>query len=219
MSLFDDLKIQAQKAFEAQTSTDILSAEELSERNAVLKKIYDYWREFVELVKVIQPDFPHAISLPSIGDMSGLKVLGPFCDCRHKSQITQNIIDEIDYVTLYFFYRAPQAFSFKKEVGALVTRVKDLLWRYGIVHTAEDVKNDKERIIAVDFNIPWQVKSSVTVTPLSQSKVLHFSLKNVGKLGEMELEMPFEKIDSEFLDELSKLVLGQENRFWKLAKF
>ena len=219
MSLFDDLKIQAQKALEAQTTTDILSAEEISDRNGKLKEINSYWREFVELIKVIQPDFPQTISLPSIGDMSGLKVLSPFFDCRHKSQITQNIIDEIDYISLYFFYRAPQAFSFQKEVGALVTRVKDLLWRYGIVHTSEDVKNEQERIIAVDFNIPWQVKGSVTITSLAQSKGLHFSLKNVGKLGEMELEMPFEKINSEFLDELSKLILGQENRFWKLAKF
>jgi hypothetical protein len=219
MSLFDDLKIQAQKALEAQTTTDTLSAEVISDRNTKLKEIHDYWREFVDLIKVIQPDFPDAISLPSIGDMSGLKILNPFYDCRHKSQITQSIIDEIDYVVLYFFYRAPQAFTFKKEVGALVTRVKDVLWRYGIVHTVEDIKNAQERIVEVNFNIPWQVKGSVTVTPFAQSKALHFSLKNIGKLGEVELEMPFEKIDREFLDELSKLLLGQENRFWKLAKF
>ena len=164
MSLFDDLKIQAQKALEAQTSTDILSAEELSERNAVLKKIYDYWREFVDLVKVIQPDFPHAISLPSIGDMSGLKVLGPFSDCRHKSQITQSIIDEIDYVTLYFFYRAPQAFSFKKEVGALVTRVKDLLWRYRdrTFYLPGDIKIYRYNAFFIVFNIFGSVHNAIT---------------------------------------------------------
>ena len=202
----------------SQSNTDILSAEDKANRNAKLKEVFDYWREFVELVKVIKPDFTETITLPTIGDMSGFKLLSPFCDCRHKSQINQSFIDEIDYVSLFFFYQAPQAFTFKKEVGALVTRVKDLLWRYGIMHTAEDIKNAQERITAVNFNIPWQVKGQITVTPISQTKALHFSLKNVGKLGEIELEMPFEKIDSEFLDELSKLVLGQENRFWLLAK-
>ena len=219
MSLFDDLKIQAQKALEEQTNTANLSAEEITARNAKLKQIYDYWREFVELIKVIQPDFPESITLPSIGDMTGFKVISPFSDYRLKSQVNQTFLDEIDYVTIFFFYRAPQVFVFKKEVGAIALRVKDLLWRYGIVHTAEDIKNAQERTIQVNFNIPWQVKGSVTVTPVPQSKTLHFSLKNIGKLGEMELEMPFDEIDTIFLDELAKLLLGQPNNFWKLSKF
>jgi len=33
------------------------------------------------------------------------------------------------------------------------------------------------------------------------------------------LEMPFDQVDATFLDELSKLLLGQDNFFWKLAKF
>ena len=219
MSLFDDLKIQAQKALEEQTTTAVLSAEEMRERNAKLKEIYEYWREFVELIKVIQPDFPEVINLPSIGDMTGLKILSPYSDYRLKAQVNQSFSDEIEYVTIFFFYRAPQLFSFKKEVGAIANRVKDLLWRYGIVHTAEGIKNEQERIVEIDFSIPWQVKGAVTVTPLPQSKALHFSLKNIGKLGETELEMPFDQIDTIFLDELSKLLLGQTNDFWKLAKF
>jgi hypothetical protein len=87
------------------------------------------------------------------------------------------------------------------------------------VHTAEDVKNEQGRAVAVSFTIPWQVKGSVFVTPLPDSNVLHFSLKNIAKLGEMELEMPFDQVDATFLDEFSKLLLGQENSFWKLAKF
>jgi hypothetical protein len=35
----------------------------------------------------------------------------------------------------------------------------------------------------------------------------------------MEVEMPFDQVNSVFLDELSKLLLGQESGFWKLAKF
>ena len=219
MSLFDDLKIQAQKALEEQTTTAVLSAEEMRERNAKLKEIYEYWREFVELIKVIQPDFPEVINLPSIGDMTGLKILSPYSDYRLKAQVNQSFSDEIEYATIFFFYRAPQLFSFKKEVGAIANRVKDLLWRYGIVHTAEGIKNEQERIVEIDFSIPWQVKGAVTVTPLPKSKALHFSLKNIGKLGETELEMPFDQIDTIFLDELSKLLLGQTNDFWRLAKF
>ncbi len=219
MSLFDDLKIQAQKALEKQTIVANLSAEQMASRNAKLKEIYEYWREFVELIKVIQPDFPQVIVLPSVGDMSGLKVLSPYSDCRLKTQANQSFSDEIDYVTILFFYQAPQHFSLRKEVGAIANRVKDLLWRYGIVHNVEDIKNEQERITEIDFNIPWQVKGAVTVTPLPQSSALHFSLKNIGKLGETELEMPFDQINTIFLDELSKLLLGQSNGFWKLAKF
>ena len=141
MSLFDELKIQAQKALEDQTAIAVLSADEMAARNAKLKQIYDYWREFVELIKVIQPHFSEPVTLPGIGDMSGFKITSPFSDYRVKSQVNQAFSDEIDYVSMFFFYRAEQAFSFKKEVGALAQRVKDLLWRYGMTHTAEDIKN------------------------------------------------------------------------------
>ncbi|MDP2153781.1 MAG: hypothetical protein Q8J66_09005 [Methylotenera sp.] len=122
------------------------------------------------------------------------------------------------HVSLFYFYKAPQVFEFERELG-IAPRIKDVLWRYGIVHTAEDVKSEQGRVVAVSFIIPWQVKGSVFVTPLPDSNVLHFSLKNIAKLGEMELEMPFDQVDATFMDELSKLLLGQENSFWKLAKF
>ena len=218
MSLFEDLKIQAQKMLEPQSSSASISAEEMADRNVKLKETYHYWREFAELIKVIKPDFSDPIHLATIGDMTDMKISNPYSDYRLKTQMNQNFYDEIDYVTMYFFYKAPQEFSFKKEVGALTTRVKDLLWRHGIVHTARELKNKLERVVEVDFNIPWQVKGSVTVTPLAQSRILHFSLKNIGKLGEVEFEIPFEKINIIFLDELSKLMMGQDNRFWKLVK-
>lgn len=87
------------------------------------------------------------------------------------------------------------------------------------MHHAEDIRNAQARAVEVAFDIPWQVKGSVLVTPLPDSEVLHFSLKNIGKVGEAELEMPFHLVDSIFLDELSKLLLGQDNSFWKLVKF
>ena len=218
MSFLDEMKLQAQKALEEKNNTVKLSAETLSRRNAKLKQIFDYWREFSELTRVIQPDFNHVISLPSVGDMTGFKVVEPFSDYRHTMLSNQTMTDEINHVSLFFFYKAPHVFQLQKELG-IATRVKDVLWRYGIVHTTEDIKNEQNRIYEIAFTIPWAVKGSVMVMALPHSEMLHFTLKNIFKLGEMELDMPYEQVDSIFLDELSKLILGQENRFWKLAKF
>ena len=218
MSLFEQMKAQAQKTLEDKNNTETLSAEILALRNAKLKQIFDYWREFSELIKVIQPDFDHLLSLPGIGEMSGLKVVEPFSDYRYRQLQNQSFTDEIANVSLFFFYKAPNSFRFQKELG-IATRVKDVLWRYGIIHTAEDIKNEQKRVIEIAYVIPWEVKGSIIVTPVPNTRMLHFSIKNLAKLGEMELEMSFEEIDNTFLDELSKLLLGQENRFWKLAKF
>ena len=218
MSLFEKMKAQAQQALELNNKTVKLSADAFAQRNAKLKEIFDYWHEFSELIKVIQPDFPHPISLSGIGEMTGLKVVDTFADYRHTLLNNQDFSNEIDNVSLYFFYKSPQCYAFTRELG-YAARVKDVLWRYGILHTAEDVKNDQARIVEVAFNIPWEVRGSVVVTALPNSKILHFVLKNIEKLGEIELDMPFEQVDSVFLDELSKLLLGQENRFWKSVKF
>jgi hypothetical protein len=218
MSLFDQMKAQAQKTLEAEKNIVKLSADALNQRNAKLKEIFDYWREFSELTKVIQPDFNHAMTLPGIGDMTGLKVVEPFSDYRHTLLSNQTITNEINNVTLFFFYKAPRNFKFQRELG-IAARVKDVLWRYGILHTAEDLKNEQNRTVEVAFTIPWEVKGTVLVTALPNSEILHFSLKNIAKLGEMEVEMPFDQVNSVFLDELSKLLLGQESGFWKLAKF
>lgn len=218
MSLLGQMKLQAQQTLEDKTHQVKLDADSLALRNAKLKEVFNYWREFAELIRVIEPEFAHVISLPSIGDMSGLKVTEPFAEYRHTLLSNETFSDEISHVSLFYFYQAPKEFRFERELG-IAQLIKDVLWRYGIVHTAEDVKNQHGRLSAVSFVIPWQVKGSVFVTPLPDSNVLHFSLKNIAKLGEMELEMPFDQVDATFLDEFSKLLLGQENSFWKLAKF
>lgn len=217
MSLLDQMKAQAQLALEERSASAKLNAETLAERNAKLKEIFDYWNEFSSLTKVIQPDFPYPIALPRVGEMSGLKVADLFADYRYSMIGTQNFSEEINHVSLYFYYKSQEVFQFEREVG-LATRVEDELWRYGIVHTTEHVKNEQSRTIAVAFNVPWQIKGSVVVTVIPNSKVLHFDLKNVAKLGDMELDMPFERVSSEFLDQLSMLLLGKENRFWALSK-
>lgn len=218
MSLFDQMKVQAQQALELNKNTETLSAEAFALRNAKLKEIFNYWREFSRLIQAIQPEYSHAILLPGIGDMTGLKVVDPFSDYRHVLIGNQNFSDEISNVSFFFFYQSSKAFEFKKEIG-VSSRVKDMLWRYGIVHTSDDIKNEQARVIEVGFNIPWQVRGSVDVTSLPNSNILSFELKNIARLGEVALKMPFDQVGTVFLDELSKLLLGQENNFWKLAKF
>jgi len=218
MSLLDQMKVQAQQALELNNKTVTLSADVFAQRNAKLKEIFDYWHEFSELIKVIQPDFPHTISLPNIGEMTGLKVLDTFSDSRHTLLNNQNFSDEIDHVSLHFTYKSPKCHAFTRELG-YAALVKDVLWRYGISHTADDIKNDQARTVGVTFNIPWQIRGSIIVTALPSSKILNFALRNVGKLGEIDLDVPFDQVDRTFLDQLSQLLLGQENRFWKLVKF
>ncbi|HSH72090.1 MAG TPA: hypothetical protein VK974_03435 [Methylophilaceae bacterium] len=218
MSLLDQMKVQAQQVLEEKTSSSQLAAETLAERNAKLKEIFLYWQELADLIKVIQPDFGFPITLPLVGEMTGLKVVEPFADYRYEELANQNFTDEIKYVRMHFFYKAPQVFNIQRELG-LAARVEDELWRYGVVHTKEDIKNEQQRVVEAAFSVPWEVKGSVTVTPIPHSKQLHFSLKNIGKLGEVDLEMAFDSLGSEFLDELAKLIMGQENRFWKLVSF
>lgn len=211
------MKIQAQHVLEEKSSATHLAAEELAQRNAKLKEIFSYWQEFSDLVKVIQPDFPYPIAVPLVGEMTGLKVVEPFADYRYEELANQSFTDEIKYVRLFFFYKSANVFNIQREVG-FAARVEDELWRYGVTHTSETLKNEQQRVVEVAFNVPWEIKGSVTVTPIINSRSLHVSLKNISKLGEIDFELPFEKVSSVLLDELSKYILGQADNFWKLVR-
>ena len=218
MSLLEQMKIQAQKALETKTHAEVLSAETLASRNAKMKQIFDYWREFSQLIKTIEPTFEHSMMLPNVGEMSGLKIVEPFSDYRNNELNHQEFSDEINHVSFHFFYKAPRKFKFKRELG-IADRVKEVLWRYSIVNAQEEIKNEQNRVIEIEFTIPWAVKGSAIFTPLPNKPVLHIVIKNFAKLGDFVFEMPFEQVDSNFLDELCKLLMGHENQFWKLAKF
>jgi len=82
MSLLGQMKLQAQQTLEEKSNQSKLSADSLALRNAKLKEVFNYWREFSELIRVIEPEFAHVISLPSIGDLSGLRVTEPFAEYR-----------------------------------------------------------------------------------------------------------------------------------------
>ncbi|MDP2154162.1 MAG: hypothetical protein Q8J66_10960 [Methylotenera sp.] len=95
MSLLGQMKLQAQQSLEEKNNQVKLSADSLALRNAKLKEVFDYWREFSELIRVIEPDFTHVISLPSIGELSGLKVSEPFAEYRYRLLSNETFSDEI----------------------------------------------------------------------------------------------------------------------------
>lgn len=217
MSLLDQMKRQAQDALEAQSANEKLSAETIGHRNRVLRDAFDYWREFSNLTNVIQPEFPYPMYIPRVGEMKKLKLIELFADFRYKVIGHHNFSDEIDYATLYFFYKSDEVLTFQRDIE-VASLVEDELWRYGITHTTESVKNALQRMVAVDFNVPCAIKGSVTLSAVDDKPEFKMSVKNAGKLGEMEVFIPFQRVNETLLDELSKLIMGQDDQFWKTVR-
>ncbi|MBC7785875.1 MAG: hypothetical protein H7Z18_00060 [Methylophilaceae bacterium] len=177
-----------------------------------MRAIFYYWREFADMAKVIKPMLPHAISIPRVGNMESLKVVNLFVDYRHTLLSNQNFSGEIEHASLIFYYKASNAFYFEREIG-LAALVKDELWRYGILHTAIDVKNEREKTASVLFNVPYEIRASLHVTQQNKSKLLQFALKNIAKPHDIDLEVAYDRVSTEFVDELSKLLMRQDNNF------
>lgn len=217
MSLLDQMKRQAQDALDAQEANAKLSAETIGHRNRVLRDAFDYWREFSNLTNVIQPEFPYGFQIPRVGEMKQLKLMELFADFRYKVIGHHNFSDEIDYATLYFFYKSDQVLTFQRDIE-VASLVEDSLWRYGITHTTEHVKNELHRLVAVDFKVPCVIKGSVTLSVVEEKPEFKLHVKNAAKLGEMELFIPFQRVNEALLDELSKLIMGQDEQFWKTVR-
>jgi len=210
MSLLEDLK---KKAESLQTEEQQRSEQTLQNVTAVdqkLRKIFSYINELAKTLAVIKPEVPKPYVLGTAGTFEGLCQADHFADYR-----TNNLQDRecFDSVSFLFKSVAPQTLNVPFDDPFLAERFEKLLWEYSVIFKRDDVLNAQRKIAKVNFRVPCEVRSEILFQGEHEAGLVRITCKNIGYFGHDELVFEHDEIDTAWLDELAKFVMGQPTPF------
>lgn len=215
MGFLDELKLQAEQAKQSRDEATDVAEESVNLVNDQLDKIFHYFRELAEQLKVIEPPTELVFPIHGVGDLSGLKLGKFFADYRRKKN-GHNFSDLIDYVTLTFSYYNTNKLIAEREEPWQIERLSEYLGRYGFLFELEERKNPRGIVVSAQFTIPCEVRALVHVRGDEVRQRITFVTRNVERLGEQEFIFNATGVDEALLDEFARFMLGQPNRLRSL---
>jgi len=215
MGLLDELKLQAEQAKQQREDAANTAESDTQLINGKLDKIFHYFRVLADQLRVIEPPTDLIFPIHGVGDMSNLK-LGNFSSDYRRKKEGNNFSDIIDYVTLTFSYRSSQKFVIERQEHWQIERLREYLGRYGFLFELEERKNQRGVVESGLFTIPWEVRTFIRVRGDEARRDITFVTRNVERLGEQEFIFDAERVDEALLDEFTRFMLGQPNKFRSL---
>lgn len=189
-------------------------AASLAATEAAAKTTWLYMAELVRQLEVIQPDGP-ALSLNNKTPWPPMKLTGFRADSRKKKINDKEVYD---YVTI--------AWSIVPRVGAPVPgsvsanfppdleRIEKRIAAGSVHHERVSVRHpEKGTLKEILFKYSTEARGSVTITADHQNAKLAFRMANVSGFAVENAVYPAGQVQSDVLDELAKLIVGQPNRF------
>lgn len=214
MSFLNQLKSQAN----ALQTQQVHNAEELAANTQATemacKTVWHYLNELCKHLNVIAPAGPEfAVGKNAVWPL--MKLVDFRLDARKKMLRDREVFDTIS-VGWHILPLHGQPSLAKVDVDFVpeLERVIKNLSAGGVKFEQKDVvQPDKKPKQLIRFEYMTQARGFVTVTTDHDNAQLNFRLANTTGFGIKNVVWPAERMQSEFLDELAKLIVAQPSRF------
>jgi hypothetical protein len=212
MGLLDDLKRQADMV----RTHDSLQRSNLQENVRVvdeaMHRAFLYLLELFKQLEVLKPANPIAYRIEGVGTLKDLKYAGGFVDPRKKKFADRDVYDYMDF---YVKWSAPTSMVIERDMPPTIKKVKDMLWLFNIKFTEVETKTAYGSVSKVQFTIPSAVTVNFTLKADIEGRRLLFYGKNALQLGIDDFVVPADELSDAILEELAKMLIGQNNNFIK----
>jgi hypothetical protein len=212
MGLLDDLKRQADMV----RTHDSLQRSNLQENVRVvdeaMHRAFLYLLELFKQLEVLKPANPIAYRIEGVGTLKDLKYGGGFVDPRKKKFADRDVYDYMDF---YVKWSAPTSMTIERDMPHTIKKVKDMLWQFNIKFTEVETKTPYGSVSKVQFTIPSAVTVNFTLKADIEGRRLLFYGKNALQLGIDDFVVPADELSDATLEELAKMLIGQNNNFIK----
>lgn len=214
MSFLNQLKSQAHALQTQQVhNAEQLAANALATELAC-KTVWHYLNELCKHLNILAPAAPE-FALEKNAVWPPMKLVDFRIDARRKMLRDQEVIDTIsvgwDILPLH---GAPQLATVDVDFVPEFERVTKNLTSGGVKFERKDiVQTDKKPKRLIRFEYMTQARGFVTVTADHDNARLNFRLANTSGFGVKFVVWPAERMQSDFLDELAKLIVAQPSRF------
>lgn len=191
-----------------------------SQRDVVLQRIhaalgtaYQYLNDFVMQLNILKPPYAKTYAFFGLADFEELAWQEGRADFRMQETASDNRL--YDQVSLRYRLAGPKPFSVARENPALEKLCKALS-DYNIAYTAAEVRNERGQVERATLSFPSEIKAGLLLAGNYQTGKLLLRTRNIERFGIMEYQLPPESVNQEALDELARLILGENNRIGQL---
>lgn len=216
MGLLDDLKNQAATQLQKEQSTQETRGRNLRAVDMALREIQNYLIELANSLNILKPQVFRSFILETTVQLDRLLQSDYAVRERRKT------IDNRDYfeeVALRFRNAGKENLVFEKDTPTAIERTKEYLWGYGLRFACKEITNERRMLQRAVFDVIGDIQASATFTGDWESGRIRLTLRNIEKLGDVDFQYAAEEVTREVLEELAKLVLGQQNNLRNLGKY
>ena len=214
MSFLNQLKSQAQNLAVEQTksSTDVQTNTKQTE--LACKTVWHYVSELCKTLNVIAPAAPE-FALDKNAVWPPMKLQAFRSDSRKKMLRDQEVVDSISLAwEIVPMVGKPGTGVVEVDFVPALERVEKNLHSGGVKFERKDVlQPDKKPRRVIRFEYVTQARGYVTITPDHDNAQIAFRLANTMGFGVKNVTWPVDRMQTEFLDELAKLIVAQPSRF------
>jgi hypothetical protein len=206
-----------QQADQHRRSEQVLSVERSASNRLIdesLKYIFFYLHDLVQQLNTLKPVIPRAYVLTDNLALVDLAWQEGFADYRTQSQSAGAMME---LVTFTFQLTGAKPLVIERD-GTVAERFRSSLFDYGLKFSCQEFKNERRYVERAEFKINSQLSVSLRWRADFERGVLVFETRNFERLGISLFNVKPSAIDFALLEELGKLVLGQNSRFRELAK-
>ena len=214
MSFLNQLKSHASALQSEQSAEQIHTQANIKLTEAAAKTAWLYIAELAKQLNVIEPPGPK-LSLDGKTPWPAMKLTDFRADARKKKLHDQEVTD---YIALSWTVlpqsMAPVGGSVSANFPPDLQRIEARLAAGNVKHERVNVRHpEKNTLQAIRFDYTTQARAGVTVTVDHLATKFAFRLANLQGFAIVTTEYRADQIQTSVLDELAKLVVGQESRF------
>lgn len=214
MSFLNQLKAQASALQTQQSAQQQNLQAHIVATELACETVWKYLVELTRQLNVIQPAGP-SLSLDGRTPWPPMKLSEFRADSRKKKLLDQNVYD---YIAVGWDI-VPQTGEVVEGAVSVnfppeLERVEKRLACGNIRHERKDVRHpEKNTLQAIRFEYQTQARGYLTVTADHEQGQLAFRLANLGGFEILNTSWPAARIQTDLLDELAKLIVGQPSKF------
>jgi hypothetical protein len=180
-----------------------------------LQAAFTYLREFCEQLNVLKPPYPLAYGLLNLVEMSGLTWQEGRTDYRLVPQAKDDKLFE--QVTFRFRLSSGQKFRIERENPAHVA-FRSALSDANIAFQEEEFRNARSHVERAVYIFPAEVKAGIGLSADYESGEIRMLVRNIRRFGAAEYRFPPDALTQDALEEIGRLVLGEESRIDKMFR-
>lgn len=214
-SLLDKLKREAMARQMTESQRFTLQTQKKRFITDALQHAFDYFRELTEQLNILKPPIPVEYNLLNLATFDGMSWQEGRADFRLLPQATEDRL--LQQVTLRYRLGAGRQIAVERENPAHEAFAK-ALHDAGIQFQAEESRNARNHVERTVFTFPCEVRAGFGFTADYEQGDIRLVLRNVRRFGGAEYRLSHEALDQGTLEEMARLLMGEESRFEKMFR-